>query len=433
MKQKHILLLACTMAATSFGLHAQDSPLLNDYRTLVETYSPDLRAAQHAAGAGQEARQSAHADFLPKLSGGANFNYTGNPLRLDVNLPGTDAAYTFEGRDTKYGASLNLSQPLYTGGALRAGYDKARAEEAMARQEVQRVTNNLRHEADVRYWTSVARLELAGVAGDYRRAVEQLVDVVRHRVEQEYTDRNDLLMAEVRLNDANYQVQRARNEAEVARLSLNALAGYPADRHIATDTLVAALSTVQPMPLGVDAALARRPEMSQAELNVSARQSAARVANARYLPQLSIGVDGSYSSPGYDFHADLDPNYVLYAKLSVPIFEWGKRRHTRNMGRYQVDMAREQRTLVADGLRLEVETAWCNYTQAVEQVRLTESSLRKAAESETLAMDKYREGSISIVEAINAQLYHQEARQNHIQAKLNACLAKSALDRACGE
>ena len=259
MKQKHILLLACTMAATSLRLHAQDSPRLNDYRTLVETYSLDLRAARHAAGAGQEARQSAHADFLPKLSGGANFNYTGNPLRLDVNLPGTDAAYTFEGRDMKYGASLNLSQPLYTGGALRAGYDKARAEEAMARQEVQRVTNNLRHEADVRYWTSVARLELAGVAGDYRRAVEQLVGVVRHRVEQEYTDRNDLLMAEVRLNDANYQVQRARNEAEVARLSLNALAGYPADRHIATDTLVEnivkhnVISLSRPMTVTVEA------------------------------------------------------------------------------------------------------------------------------------------------------------------------------------
>lgn len=42
MKQKHILLLACTMAATSLGLHVQDSPLLNDYRTLVETYSPDM-------------------------------------------------------------------------------------------------------------------------------------------------------------------------------------------------------------------------------------------------------------------------------------------------------------------------------------------------------------------------------------------------------
>jgi len=183
----------------------------------------------------------------------------------------------------------------------------------------------------------------------------------------------------------------------------------------------------------VEDALSRRPEMQMAETNIGVQQSAARMANARYLPSLSVGVDGNYSSPGYDFRADLDPNYSVYAKLSVPIFEWGKRRHTRNKGRYQVDIARERCMQVADGLRLEVETARCNYQQAMEQVRLTESSLRKAAESETLALDKYREGSVSIVEVINAQLYHLEAQQNHIRSKLNACLAKSALQRACGE
>ena len=36
-----------------------------------------------------------------------------------------------------------------------------------------------------------------------------------------------------------------------------------------------------------------------------------------------VGVEGSYSSPGYNFKKDLDPNYAVYAKVSVPIFEWG--------------------------------------------------------------------------------------------------------------
>lgn len=407
---------------TAASGRAQDNPLLDAYRAQVEAYSPDLRAAEYAAGASGEARQSARADFLPKLSGGANFNYTGHPLRKDIALPSTDDVYTFEGRNTKYGASVSLAQPLYAGGALRAGYDKVQAEDEMARQEIRRVTNDLRHEADVCYWNHVAQCELVSVADGYRQ-----------RVEAEYTDRNDLLMAEVRLNDADYQVQRARNDAEVARLSLNALAGIPSDQHIATDTLVVPLTVVQPLTDEVDDLLMRRPEMGMAESNVRVQQSAARQANARYLPTLSIGVDGSYSSPGYDFRTDLDPNYAIYAKLSVSIFEWGKRRRTKNMGRYQVDIARERRVQVGDGLRLEVETAQCNYAQAVEQVRLTESSLRKAAESEGLAMDKYREGSISIVEVINAQLFHLEARQNHIRSKLNACVAKSALQRACGE
>ncbi len=425
MKQLYLIMTASALLTAASG-RAQDNPLLDAYRAQVEAYSLDLRAAEYAAGASGEAKQSARADFLPKLSGGANFNYTGHPLRKDIALPGTDDVYTFEGRNTKYGASVSLAQPLYAGGAFRAGYDKAQAEDEMARQEIRRVANDLRHEADVRYWNHVAQCELVSVADGYRQSVGRLV-------EAEYTDRNDLLMAEVRLNDADYQVQRARNDAEVARLSLNALASIPSDQHIATDTLVVPLTVVQPLTDEVDDLLMRRPEMGMAEGNVRVQQSAARQANARYLPTFSIGVDGSYSSPGYDFRADLDPNYAIYAKLSVPIFEWGKRRRTKNMGRYQVDIARERRIQVGDGLRLEVETAQCNYAQAVEQVRLTESSLRKAAESEELAMDKYRKGSISIVEVINAQLFHLEARQNHIRSKLNACVAKSALQRACGE
>ena len=380
MKQLYLIMTASAFLTAASG-RAQDNPLLDAYRAQVEAYSPDLRTAEYAASASGEARQSARADFFPKLSGGANFNYTGHPLRKDIALPGTDDVYTFEGRNTKYGASVSLAQPLYAGGALRAGYDKAQAEDEMARQEIRRVTNDLRHEADVRYWSHVAQCELVSVADGYRQSVGRLVEVVRQRVEAEYTDRNDLLMAEVRLNDADYQVQRARNDAEVARLSLNALAGIPSDQHIATDTLVVPLTVVQPLTDEVDDLLMRRPEMGMAEGNVRVQQSAARLANARYLPTLSIGVDGSYSSPGYDFRADLDPNYAIYAKLSVPIFEWGKRRRTKNMGRYQVDIARERCTQVGDGLRLEVETAQCNYAQAVEQVRLTESSLRKAAES----------------------------------------------------
>lgn len=426
-------MISVGLLLASVEAQAQESSLLEAYRAKVEAYSPELKAANHAAGATSEARLSARADFLPKLSGGANFNYTGNPLKLEKQFPGMDTPYMIEGKETKYGASVTLLQPLYSGGALKAGYDKARAEDEMARQAVLRTANDLRHEAAVRYWNAVAQQELVTVADDYRTSVAQLVEVVRQRVELEYTDRNDLLMAEVRLNDADYLAKRARNDAEVTRLAMNALAGVASDEQISVDTAVIAYTVVEPMSVSVDDAMARRPEMAMAVSNLDIQKSAARLSNSHYLPKLSIGVDGSYTSPGYDFRSDMDPNYAVYAKLSVPIFEWGKRRHTRNQGRYQVDIAREQQTRVSDGLRLEVETAQCNYTQATEQVCLTESSLRKAAESEELAMDKYREGSISIVEVINAQLFHLEARQNHIRSKLNACVAKSALQRACGE
>ncbi len=91
-----------------------------------------------------------------------------------------------------------------------------------------------------------------------------------------------------------------------------------------------------------------------------------------------------------------------------------------------MDIATENYSSVKDNVQLEIETAFYTYNQAVEQVILTENSLDKARENEELAMDQYKEGRISIVEVLNAQMYHQEAKVNHIQSKLNAQIAKSA-------
>lgn len=372
------------------------------------------------------------ADFLPSLSGNANASYTGNPLELYGELPSIETPLYFQGRDTKYGASVTLLQPVYSGGALKAGLEKSRKEKESALYEEKRVTNDVLYQADQYYWNKVACEEMVEVAAGFKKSVAALVEVVRHRVEEEYTDRNDLLMAEVKLNDAEFRLEQARNEAEVARLSMNSFSGEASDKVIQTDSLVVPLTEVQVYEQTLETAMAHRPELRIAANQVAIQQSAARIANSRYLPKLSVGVDGSYSSPGYDFNSDLDPNYMVYAKLSVPIFEWGKRKNTRRIGKLDVNRALENQSKVADGVRLEVETAYYTYTQAVRQVCLTESSLAKAATSEQLAMDKYKEGTISIVEVLNAQMYHQEAELNHIRSKLRAQLAKSSLERAAG-
>ena len=240
-------------------------------------------------------------------------------------------------------------------------------------------------------------------------------------------------MAEVKLNDAEYRLAQARNDAEVARLSMNSFSGVPFDQVQPTYSAVLLPMQEYDYALTVDAAMMGRPELQIASGQVEIQKSVAKLANAQYLPKFAVGIDGSYASPGYDFTSDLDPNYVVYAKLSVPIFEWGKRKNTRKAGRYGVSMALENQSKQTDKVRLEVETAFYTYSRAFRDVQLTESSLSKASESESLAMDKYREGDISIVEVINAQLYHQEAKVNHIQSKLTAQIAKSALEKAMGQ
>ena len=421
-----VYIISGLLSFLSFPLIAQNSDYQAQYREKVLEYTQDLKAAGYNEAMKQEMIKSARADFKPKLSAGGNFNYTGNPLELSIDLPAMNSPLYFQGKDLKYGATLSLSQPIYTGGGLRANYQKARQEKELASNESDRIKSNTLHDADIYYWNAVAQHELVFVAQAFRTSIQQLVEVVRHRVEVEYIDRNDLLMAEVKLNDADIQLLQTRDNAEIARLALNSFAGVNPGDTLPIDHSVIALKQFIPLSDEIDNAITSRPEYRIAQNKIELQESSRKIADARFLPQFHIGVDGSYSSPGYNFKSDLDPNYAIYAKLSIPLFEWGKRKSTRNASSYAINMAQQNLSKTQDKIRLEIQTAHYNYKQAIDKVELTESSLSKASESEQMAMERYKEKQRLEAESI-------QAKYTALQSQLNPHFLFNSLNTLIAE
>ena len=137
-----VYIISGLLSFLSFPLIAQNSDYQAQYREKVLEYNQDLKAAGYNEAMKQEMIKSARADFKPKLSAGGNFNYTGNPLELSIDLPSMSSPLYFQGKDLKYGATLSLSQPIYTGGGLRANYQKAKQEKELASNEFDRIKSN---------------------------------------------------------------------------------------------------------------------------------------------------------------------------------------------------------------------------------------------------------------------------------------------------
>ena len=76
-------------------------------------YNHDLKAAEKNIAASVEIEKSAKADLKPKLSGAANFQYTGNPLELTLDAPSIGLSKTVEGKQLNYGGSLSFATDLY--------------------------------------------------------------------------------------------------------------------------------------------------------------------------------------------------------------------------------------------------------------------------------------------------------------------------------
>lgn len=413
--------LLCTLATA----HAQESTLLLEYRRMALEYSHDLKAAEKGVEASLQLAKAAGKELLPTLSGDANFQYTGNPLQLTLDLPVLKNPVTFTGKDTKYGVGVSLTQPLYTGGRLLETIRTARYRHDISTYNEELVRTAVCCHADVQYWSTVARREMAGIADDYRRSVASLAQTIRERVEAGMTDRQDLLMMEVKLNEAEYQVAQANKEYDNSLMALNSLIGKPLDTAAAIDDSVAVVVPQADLPLVAD-----RPELKIAETQVRMAQSERRLTASKYKPQFSVGIDGTYSSPGYDFRSDLDPNYAVYAKMSVPLFEWGKRRNERRASELKTGMAMDHAKQVADDVNLEIRSARNSLRQTMTQVLLAQSSLEKARENENMAIERYHEGKASVIEVIDAQTYRQRAQMNYVQAKVAAQTDYSLLLKA---
>ena len=374
MKIRIYSLLLCGFALGSLSALAQQSPLLEKYRTMALDYNHDLKAAEKNIAASMEVEKSARADLKPKLSGTANFQYTENPLELTLDVPSLGLSRTVEGKQLNYGGSLSILQPVYTGGRVLESIRMAQHQQSFAANQAKALNDAVCYQTDIQYWSAVARQEIVTVAEDFRNSIAALVKTIKERVEVGLVDPQDLLMAEVKLNEAEYQLLQAQSNFETGRMALNSMIGVRLEHHTELDS---------------------------------------------QIPVVVVD-DSTWLSTGMARPEDLDPNYAVYAKVSVPIFEWGKRKSEKRASSFRVGMAEDNLNKVMDQVELEIGVARKALSQAMERVRLSESSLAKAEENEAKAIERYNEGKVSVVEVIDAQTYRQTSQVNYVQAKAAA-------------
>lgn len=410
-------LLFCTFVFLSLPVLAQQSTLLEKYRTMALDYNHDLKAAEKNIAASMEVEKSARADLKPKLSGAASFQYTGNPMELTLDIPSIGLSKTVEGKNLNYGGFLSILQPVYTGGRVLESIRMAQHQQALAGNQAKALNDAVCYQTDIQYWSAVARQEIVDVAEDFRNSIAALVKTIKERVEVGLVDPQDLLMAEVKLNEAEYQLLQAQSNFETGRMALNSMIGVRLEQPTELDAQIPIVVVSDSLWLSTGMG---RPEIQMAYDKIRIAESTKKLNDSQFKPQFYVGVEGSYSSPGYNFKKDLDPNYAVYAKVSVPIFEWGKRRSEKRVSSFRIGMAEDNLNKVVDRVELEVSVARKALSQAIERVRLSESSLAKAEENEAKAVERYNEGKVSVVEVIDAQTYRQTSQVNYVQAKAAA-------------
>ena len=414
-----------------FAVHAlfavAQSTVSEQYRNQVLEYNQDLKAAERNIQSSIELQKAAKGDMLPHISAGASYKYTVSPLEVSTEIPNLGMLNVGGNNYHNYGITATAVQPIFTGGRVLQSIKMAEHNTSYSRNIADILKLNVSYQADVQYWSTVAHKEVADITKQYKSSVENFANVVKQRVDLGLIDPQELLMAEVKLNEAELQLMQSKNMFSVGIMAMNSLIGMELESEINIDSIVMA-----PPLLSQSTGNALHPQLMLAQSNIDMAETKIKIAKSKYNPQLFVGVDGSYSSPGYNLQKDLDWNGAVYAKLSIPIWSGGKRGSESRAEKQKHLAAQYSYQKVEDAVNLETKTAIANYNEAWNRINLTDKSLQKATENETKAIERYKEGNISIVEVIEAQIYTLNARTACVQSKLEAQVAYAEYMRTTG-
>ena len=405
---KHITIILSFLLLPLGRLSAQIS--VAQYLDDVMTYSHSISQAEATIeGADAELRIS-RKGFLPRLSVAGD---------IDLNFRNR------EGRQWGWSPRVDIEQPIYTGGALRAELRSSERAVDAAHQAMAQAELATEYDAEMNYWR-LSRAEIYRMAvSDYLSIVTTLRDVVARRFDEGYTSKSDLLQVESRISDAEYQLSAAEQEYELALHNFNILRGVePTTRVELANSILDSMT----LPQRVDADyVMQHPDyrLSLAEQDIA--RWTIRSHRSRFLPSIGLNIYG-YAQPKQPHVAGggviADGGVVL--TISSPIFHFRERRDVVRIAESEYRKATMNVDDVADRLHLEESNGWTNLQTTRSRVDAIRRNLRLAEENLSISTYAYGEGSATILDVLQAQLSWLQIYTNAITAQYDYAVAIAA-------
>lgn len=330
-----------------------------------------------------------------------------------------------------YTAGLQVEQPVYLGGKIRAAYRMAEIGEEIATENVRYNRSEILLETDRAYWQLLEVEEQVRAAESYRQTVAQLVDNLRNSREVGMATTDDLLKAQVRYNEADLMVQKARNGQVLAGMNLCRLIGL--DLYTPLRLLDTLSDCVNPQIWALDTALAQRPDYNMLVQEVNLKGHQVDLTRADFLPQVGVtagyGYGGGLKLNGED---EASATFTAMAAVKIPIFHWSEGRNKVQAARMEEEISRLNLERSAELMALQIASSRFNIRDAQTRVTMAYTALQQALENLKNSTDQYEVGMETLTSLLDAQTQWQQAWSQWISAKAALHLSESEYLKAIG-
>lgn len=407
--------------------HDLDDTLLDSLIDVGLRNNYDIAMAARRIAIARAGVGSARAAYFPTISLSASY--------AKVQQSGMQSSIAAKAMGYGYWqAGIDMQWELDIFGRITAQVKENKARVRVSRAERDGVELSLIAEIASTYVSLRVGQARLKVANDHLERQQKALDIARVRFETGLASMMDVDQALQVYNSTLASIPGIKN---IIHTSLNSLATLlavtPSDLGHLLD-LGEMPGYIGLVPKEIDCAtLRQRPDVIEAEENISVSAESLGITKKEWLPKLTL--EASVGTESHDAGNLFHKNSITYSvvpTLSWTMFEGMARKYNTEAARLQMENAIDNYNLTLSTAMQEADNALSSYTKGLDEIKALEDVVKASEAYDTRALDNYKSGLSPYINVAQAQMSYLENVNSLLQSKGNALVALINLHKAVG-
>lgn len=413
-------LLAAILSSGGVCVNAQKVYSIEELFEIAETNSTQLRPSFTAEEEARKKISVARNGRLPEIEASLSLSYIGDGFITKRNFSDYQKAPIPHFGN---GLAVNITQPVYTGGAVTTGIELAELKTTAARFASDLQRDNIRFQLtgfylDIYKYTNLRRVVDSNIA-----QARKVLAEMKARYEQGVALQNDITRYELLVSNLELQLIKIDNTLDILNRNLVVTAGLSENTVIEPDSTILARS----LPTSGEGwwqqeAAENAPALKLARIGVDISRKAECLVRSEFLPK--VGLKGAWTIDGPilvevpPINRNLSYWYVGVG-VSYNLSSLYKSNKSLSKSRAATRRAIEELDAANENVSLGVRADYVHYLEAYEELKTQQKSVELADRNYRTTSTRYSADMALITDMLDAANSKLDAEQRLVNARIN--------------
>lgn len=413
-------LLSIVLSSGGVCAYGQSVIALEEIFETAETNSSQLRPSFTALTEAEREISVARSGRLPDINASLSLSYIGDGFTTKRNFSDYQKAPIPHFGNA---LSVNITQPVYTGGAVTSAIELAELKSTAARYATDFQRDNIRFQLTGLYLDIYKYDNLRTVVEGNIAAARKVLQEMKARYEQGTALQNDITRYELLVSNLELQLIRINNTIDILNTNLVTTAGLPQGTVIVTDSTILAQSLPKESAAWWQAeAVANSPSLSLARSGVEISRKAESLVRSERLPKIGLQAGWSMDGPILVEVPPIDRNlsyWYVGIGINYNISSLYKSDKSLARSRAATRKAIEQLDATRENVTLAVNADHVRYLEAYEELKTRQKSVELAERNYHTTSTRYSADMALITDMLDAANARLDAEQQLVNARIN--------------